>query len=239
MIAILNALRWDVIVQARNGFYWASAFLIIVISALLLSLPETARANFAVWVPAILVINLQITTFFFVAGLMLLERDEGMLNALAVSPLSPSGYLVMRTVSLTGLAAVETIAIVWIGFGTTGTWLLILGGTVALGVIYTGFGAAVATRYDSVNALLLPASAFVALLLLPLLPHFGLAPRLLFIVHPLEPPMTLIRAGYRVVDRIDVAFGVLGSFGWSALAFAWGRNRVRTLMHNTKASGGR
>ena len=135
MTAILNALRWDVIVQARNGFYWASAFLIIVISALVLYVPESARANSAVWVPAILVINLQITTFFFVAGLMLLERDEGVLNALAVSPLSASGYLVMRTVSLTGLAAAETIAILWIGFGVSGSWPLILGGTVALGVI--------------------------------------------------------------------------------------------------------
>ena len=239
MTAILTALRWDVIVQARNGFYWASVFLIIVISALLLSVPESARANSALWVPAILVINLQITTFFFVAGLMLLERDEGTLNALAVSPLSPSGYLVMRTISLTGLAAAETIAIVWIGFGTSGAWLLILGGTAALGVIYTGFGAAVATRYDSVNALLLPASAFVALLLLPLLPHFGFAPRLPFFVHPLEPPITLIRAGYGVIERIDVAFGLIGSLGWSAIAFLWGRNRVRALMHNTRASGGR
>jgi len=29
MTAVLNALGWDVIVQARNGFYWASAFLIV------------------------------------------------------------------------------------------------------------------------------------------------------------------------------------------------------------------
>jgi fluoroquinolone transport system permease protein len=239
MTAILQVLRWDVIVQARNGFYWASAFLVIIISALLLYVPDSTRANSAVWVPAILAVNLQITTFFFVAGLMLLERDEGTLNALAVSPLSPSGYLAMRTVSLTGLAAAESIAIVWIGFGTGGSWSLILGGTAALGIIYTGSGAAVASRYESVNALLLPASAFVALLLLPLLPHFGLAPRLPFLVHPLEPPMTLIRAGYGVVDRIDVAFGVLGSFGWSAIAFVWGRNRVRALMHSTRASGGR
>jgi len=239
MIPILHALRWDVIVQARNGFYWASAFLIVAISALLLSVPETERAKAALWVPAILIINIQITTFFFVAGLMLLERDEGTLNALAVSPLSASGYLAMRTFSLTGLAAAETIVIVWIGFGTAGSWPLILGGTAALGVIYTGFGAAVATRYESVNALLLPASAFVAVLLLPLLPHFGLAPRLPFFMHPLEPPMTLIRAGYGVGDRVDVAFGVLGSFGWSALAFVCGRNRVSALMRNTRASGGR
>lgn len=239
MTALLAGLRWDVIVQARNGFYWASAFLIIIISALLLCIPEGARTNSALWVPAVIAINLQITTFFFVAGLILLERDEGTLNALAVSPLSPSGYLAIRTVSLTGLAAAETIAIVWIGFGTGGSWSLILGGTVALGVIYTGFGAAVATRYDSVNALLLPASAFVALLLLPLLPHFGLAPRLPFFVHPLEPPMTLIRAGYGVIDPLEVTFGLLGSFGWSALAFVWGRTRVRALMHNMRASGGR
>jgi hypothetical protein len=116
---------------------------------------------------------------------------------------------------------------------------LILAGTAALGVIYTGFGAAVASRYESVNALLLPASAFVGLLLLPLLPHFELAPRVLFVVHPLEPPMTLIRAGYGVSGATDIAFGIFGSVGWSALAFAWGRNRVRAAMRNTRASGGR
>jgi fluoroquinolone transport system permease protein len=239
MTVLLNALRWDVIVQARNGFYWASAFLVVFISGLLFYVPESVRANSVVWVPAILAVNLQITTFFFVAGLMLLECDEGTLQALAVSPLSASGYLATRTLSLTGLAAAETIAIVWIGFGASGSWPLILAGTAALGIIYTGFGAAVASRYESVNALLLPASAFVALLLLPLLPHFELAPRPPFIVHPLEPPMTLIRAGYGVSSGTDIAYGLLGSLAWSAIAFAWGRNRVRAVMRNTRASGGR
>jgi fluoroquinolone transport system permease protein len=145
----------------------------------------------------------------------------------------------MRTLSLTGLAAVETVALIWIGFGTSGSWWLILAGTAALGVIYTGLGAAIAVRYESVNALLLPASAFVGLLLLPLLPHFGLAPRWPFLIHPLEPPMILLRAAYGLLDRTEIAFGIAGSLGWSALAFAWGRNRVRALMQNTRASGGR
>jgi hypothetical protein len=96
VIAVLNALRWDVVVQARNGFYWASAFLIAMIGSLLLSLPEAVRANSAALVPAILIINLQITTFFFVAGLILLERDEGTLAALAVSP-EPDGAMKTTT----------------------------------------------------------------------------------------------------------------------------------------------
>jgi fluoroquinolone transport system permease protein len=236
---MLGALRWDVVLQARNGFYWASAFLVVMISALLLYVPEAARADSSMWVPAILTTNLQITTFFFVTGLLLLERDEGTLTALAVSPLSASEYLVIRTFTLTALAAAETMAIVWIGFGTSGSWWLLFTGTAALGVIYTGCGAAVAARYESVNALVLPASAFVAFLLLPLLAHFGLAPRVLFLLHPLEPPITLLRAAYGAIDPADTAFGVIGSFSWSALAFVWGRNRVRALMRNTRASGGR
>jgi fluoroquinolone transport system permease protein len=227
------------VLQARNGFYWASAFLVVMLGALLLNLPEAVRANAALCVPAILAINLQITTFFFVAGLMLLEREEGTLQALAVSPLSPSEYLAVRTSSLTTLALAETMAIVWMAFGLSGSWLFILVGTASLGVIYTGFGAAVGARYESVNTLLLPASAFVTLLLLPLLPHFGLAPRLPFLLHPLEPPMTLLRAAYQRIDSIEIAFGIVGSVSWSALAFVWGQRRVRALMQNTRASGGR
>lgn len=239
MTAFVTALRWDIVLQARNGFYWASAFLIVVVGGLLLALPEAARANEAAWVPAVIAVNLQITTFFFVAGLMLLERDEGTLAALAVSPFSPGAYLATRTVTLTALGAVETIAVVWIAFNVPGSWLLILSGSAALGVIYTGLGAAVGTRYTSVNALLLPASLVVTLLLLPLLPHFGLAPRPLFLIHPIEPGLSLLRAAYVGANPGELLFGVTGSLLWSAVAFIWGRNRVSRLMRDTRASGGR
>jgi hypothetical protein len=107
MTAFVTALRWDIVLQARNGFYWASAFVVLVVGGLLLGVLESVRADGAAWVPALLAINLQITTFFFVAGLMLLERDEGTLTALAVSPFSPAAYLATRTITLTALAAVE------------------------------------------------------------------------------------------------------------------------------------
>jgi hypothetical protein len=61
MSAFLTALRWDVVLQARNGFYWASAFVVLVIGGLLLAIPDTVRSNEAALVPAILAINLGIT----------------------------------------------------------------------------------------------------------------------------------------------------------------------------------
>lgn len=239
MTAFLSALRWDLVLQARNGFYWASAFVVLVAGALLLAVPESVRANGAIWVPAIVAVNLQITTYFFVTGLILLDRDEGTLTALAVTPFTPSRYLAMRIVTLTALAAAETMALLWVAFDVGGSWLLLLTGTVAMGVIYTGFGAVIGARYASVNALLLPASVVVSFLLLPLLPHFGLGPRALVMLHPIEPSLTLMRAGYRHASMGDLAFGVAGSIGWSAVAFIWGRNRVSRLMRDTRATGGR
>jgi fluoroquinolone transport system permease protein len=235
--AFVTAVRWDVVLQARNGFYWATAFVVLAMGGLLLAVPEAARADRVLWVPAILTINLQVTTFFFMAGLMLLDRDEGTLTALAVSPLSAGAYLASRTLTLTALAAAETVAIVWIAFGTGGTWPLILTGTAALGVIYTGFGAIVGARYRSVNALLLPASVVVTALLLPLLPHFGLAPRALFLLHPLDPPLALLRAGYGAGGGREVVYGLLGSAAWAALAFVWGRRRTLRMMRESGAGG--
>jgi fluoroquinolone transport system permease protein len=238
MTAFLTALRWDVVLQARNGFYWASVFVVVVIGGLLLAVPESVRSNHAALVPAIVAINLQITTFFFVAGLMLLDRDEGTLTALAVSPFSADGYLATRTVSLTALAAVETMALLWIAFDTSGSWLVLMG-TASLGVIYTGFGAVVGARYASVNTLLPPAAVVVTFLLLPLIPHFGLGSRRFVMLHPIEPSLTLLRAGYSVTSAIELVFGVVGSIIWSGIAFAWGRNRVARLMRDTQATGGR
>jgi hypothetical protein len=137
------------------------------------------------------------------------------------------------------LAAVETIAIVWIVFGLEGSWGFILSGTVALGVTYTGCGAAIATRYESVNALLLPASVCVTALLLPLLPHFGLAPRAIFLLHPTEPALSLIRAGYGSATAADVGFGFVGAVFWSTLAYWAGLRSVTALMRDTRATGGR
>jgi fluoroquinolone transport system permease protein len=230
-----SLVRWDATLQSRNGFYWATAFVVLLVGGLLAALPDAARSDERTWVPAILAVNMQITTFFFMAGLMLLDRDEGVLGALAASPLTPAAYLASRTLTLGALAAIETGAIVWIGFGWVAPWPPLLAGVTALAVIYTGFGAAVGAHYRSVNTLLLPASVLVTALLLPLLFHFGLVPRALVVGHPLDPPLALMRAGYGEVRRAELLYGVFGSAAWGALAFSWGRSRVARLLAESGA----
>lgn len=231
-------IRFDVIVQARNGFYWASLFVVLAISALLAAMPIAVINNPGLWVPALAAFNLQITTFFFVAGLLLLEKDEGTLTALGVSPLSARKYLLAHATTLTTLAAAETLIIIWFAFGFASAWTL-FAGIGALGITYTCFGVAVAARYDSINTLLLPASVIVTVLLLPLLAHFGLTPRVLLLWHPMEPAITLMRAAYQPTAMLELLFGIAGAGMWAYLAFRLAHNAVTRLMRDTRASGGR
>ena len=238
MTGFADILRFDIVVQARNGFYWASLFVVLAISALLAALPMTVITNPGLWVPALAPVNLQITTFFFVAGLLLLEKDEGTLTALGASPLSARKYLLARTTTLTMLATAETLVIVWFGFGFATSWAL-FAGIGALGITYTCVGVAMAARYESVNSLLLPASAVVTVLLLPLLAHFGLAPRILLVWHPMEPAITLIRAAYSPTSVGELLYAAVGSAAWACLAFELAQRAVTRLMRDTRASGGR
>src|SRR5688572_12649893 len=59
-----------------------------------------------------------------------------------------------------------------------------------------------------------------------------IAPRAVFLVHPIEPALTLIRA-YTKTRVADMTFGILGSLLWGTLAFLWGRRCVSRLMRDT------
>ena len=239
MSAFTTLLQSDVRLQNRNGFYGASVFVVVVVGSLLLAIPVAARTPAGIWVPALVLINLVITTFFFVSGLILIERDEGSLLALAVSPLSPAAYLGARAATLTTLATLETGAFVLLAFEAPASWPLFICGTLTAGAIYTSIGAAMATRYASINEFLLPATLVVTGLLVPLLPLLGLGTRLPLFWHPLEPSLVLLRASYEGGSAAQLIFGVVGSLGWIAAAFWWAQRRLDSLMRDTRATGGR
>lgn len=238
MTHLLSFVRWDITLQARNGFYYASVFVALTISAVVVSLPALGAAS-AVWVPAVFVFNLVITTFFFVTGLILLDREEGTLTALAVAPMNPSTYLASRIATLTVLASLETVVIVAIGFQLPARWPLLLTGSAALGLFYTCAGAIIASRYASVNELLLPASCIVTFLMLPLVAHFGFQTRAVYLAHPVEPALTLLRAAYQPLSGFEVAAALMGAIFWSVLSYAIARHRVVVMMRDTRATGGR
>lgn len=219
MTRLFSTLRWDIVLQFRYGFYFVSGFVILVWTGLLSQLPDDSRLDLII--PAFLVTNLNITTFYFMGALVLLEKGEGTLTSLVVTPLRNSEYLGSKVLSLTILAVAENLLVVILIYGFEFRILPLLGGMIFLSGIYVLLGFVAIARYDSINEYLLPSVVFVMALMLPAIDQVQLWESPIFYIHPIFPPLILMRAAFTNVSVEMIVYGVIGSIFWLVACFMW------------------
>jgi fluoroquinolone transport system permease protein len=212
--------KGDVRLQVRNGFYWAAGF-VAIYSILLLNLVDAETLTWLI--PPFVFSNLMMNTFYFIGGLVLLEKAEGTLEAQVVTPLRTSEYLASKIVTLTALAILENLAIVGLTFGLGARISPLVVGMLLAGPIYALFGFATVARYDSINEYLFPSFIFASLLSPPVFTYFDVWDGWWTLAHPLQPAMALMEGAVRPLGVGEWTYGVLGSVAWIVPAFLWSR----------------
>ena len=216
MKRLLSTLRWDIQIQFRNGFYYVSgvvAFLAIIF------LHQLDNANWGLWLPPLILENLVINSFFFMAGLVLLEKGEGTLEAQVVTPLRTGEYLASKTISLGLLALFETLLIVVLLTGIRFNWIWMALGVLALIAFYSLYGFVVVSRYDSINEFILPSVLWTLTFSLPLLSYFDIYRGWLMYLHPLQPMLKLLEAAFTPLPAWQLGYGCLASSFWIGLVY--------------------
>ena len=214
MQRLAATVRLDLRLQLRNGFYYAVAFLLVCWFALLTRLPAI---DWGYVLPAFVFGNLVMVNFYFVGGLVLLEKGEGTLEAQVVTPLADWEYLVSKTGTLAALSVVEQLVIVWSAHGAGFAPGPLLAGTVLAAVLYTLTGFLLVARYRSINEFLFPSSLFTILLSLPMLHYFGVWDTWLLYLHPFTAPLVLLAGAFRPLPPWQWAYGVLYAAAWACL----------------------
>jgi fluoroquinolone transport system permease protein len=194
MSRLTAAIRHEALNQSRQKVYHASAFVTAVLAVLLVILPPAAARI----VPAILLTNMVIVTFVFVAGLLLLEKGERTLEGQIVSPLRAEEYLLAKVVSLSALAAAENVVIVGVALATgliAGvSWIWVLAGTLVSAVLYTLLGFHTAIRYRTLNEFLMPMIGLTTILELPALVPLGMPEWPWLYLLPTHGPLIMFEA---------------------------------------------
>ena len=210
----------DIQLQFRNGFYYAAAFVAIF---WMLGLSQLPPASLPWLMPVFVLSNLLINTFYFIAGLVLLEKDEGTLMAQVVSPLRSWEYLASKIITLTLLSLAENMLIVGVAYGLNFKLLLLLAGVVSAAAIYGLTGFVAVSRYDSINEFLFPSFLYTLAFVPPFLDYLGLWQSWLLYLHPLQAPLLLTKAAFQPVAAWQVLYGLLYSGLWIGLCFVWSR----------------
>jgi fluoroquinolone transport system permease protein len=197
-------LRLDTRLQARNNVY-----LIIAVAALGMAYPLRALftpEQLRFFMPLVALSGVGATTFFLVGVLLLLERGEGTLEVVLVSPLRPAEYLASKLLTVTAVAGVEAalIAGVAFGLGFSFAWLA-LAVLLRAGLVGAA-GVALGVRYRSITDFLLPAIALTLAFDLPVLFYLELWPSPVFYLWPTMPSLLLAKAAFLPVETPQLVY---------------------------------
>ncbi len=231
MKRLIATVRCDLLLQFRNGFFYATAF-VVAIWALLISrlhLLDT-RLNLEWLLPPMVLDSLVINSFYFAGALILLEKGEGTLEAQVVTPLRTSEYLVSKVITLTLLALLQNVIVVGLVAGVTSGMLPLIAGTALASTFYVLLGCVAVARYNSINEYLLPSLLYVAVLLLPLLPYVNGWDSPLIYLHPLQALLVVIQAAFQPVEFWRIMYGLLYAGLWIGLVYLFARRALRRFV---------
>ena len=225
MSGLAATLGTDVRVQARNGFYLATAFVVACSVVLLLWLPTELAA---LLLPVVLLENVVVNTFYFVSALLLLERGEGTFAAQSVTPLGADVYLASKVLTLTALSLVESLLIATAVVGLGGRLALMSLGIALAAVLFCLSGVALIATYESINEFIMPSVVYTAVLSLPLLGYFGVGAREWYLPHPIQGPLDLMRIQTTSTPGAR-AYAIGYPLLWIVPIYLWSRRALRRL----------
>jgi len=217
------AFRYDVLLQFRHGFYYAYALVAMAYIVLMQLLPESylEKTNILLTFsdPSML-------GFFFIGGLVLLEKGQGIHDSLFVTPYTPEEYIWSKTLSLTVLS----VATSWIihasafGFGTNPVWLLT--GVAMTSVFFTFIGLGVAVRVKTINGFFFLSTLATLPFMLPVLETAGIWSSPLLAVLPTYGSLLFIGSPFSAPSAAQLLYSAVLLLAWIGLAYGWTRNSV-------------
>jgi fluoroquinolone transport system permease protein len=222
MRRLAATMQTDARLQARNGFYLATAVVMVSSIVLLRWLPANAAMLFF---PAVILGNVLVNTFYFASGMLLLERIEGTFMAQSVTPLRLGEYLASKVGTLTALSLAESSIIAVASFGV-GAWLATVAAGVGLAAVLLCLaGIALVLRYESINEFLLPSVLYSFLLSVPVLSVFGLGDAALYWPHPIQGTLALMRIDATWTPR-GLVYAISWPLLWTIPGYLWSRRAL-------------
>ena len=225
MTRLAATLQTDVRVQLRNGFYLATAFVVVCSIAPLRWLPNDVAA---LLLPVVLLENILINTFYFVSALLLLERGEGTLAAQSVTPLRNDEYLASKVITLTALSLVESLLIATAVTGLDPRLVMMSIGIALAATIFCLSGVALIVHYESINEFIMPSVLYTAVLSLPILGYFGVGSREWYLLHPIQGSLELMQMQTQYMP-VRLAYAIGYPLLWLIPIALWSRRALRRL----------
>jgi fluoroquinolone transport system permease protein len=200
-LRILNALKADMLFQFKQGFYFVYLFL-GVLYVIVCSQFSEAVVRFVL--PIALYTDPSILGLFFIGGILLLEKEQGILALVYVTPLRTWEFILSKVISLGFVSLVASIGIALAAYKGPTNYFLLIFSVILTSWFYTLVGFIIATKSKSVNDFFVKIIPLMIVLILPCIPAI-IFPNLFWLsIIPSVSSLRLVWGAYHGISLLEV-----------------------------------
>lgn len=216
---LFNAVKNDIIFQFRHGFYLLYAFFCFFYILLLYFLNGTVKE---IAFMLIIFLDISFLGFFFIGGVILMEKDQDILEYLFVIPFRIYEYILSKVVSLGVLSLLMSVVIMIVGFGLIPHIHYFVIAVILTSTFFTLLGFPLLSRIKNVNGYLINSILITTPFVLPVVTFFFKFDHPVLYVFPTHGSLMLLNAAFKGISPFDLVLSIVSLGAWIIIAYTWG-----------------
>lgn len=212
------AFRYDLKLQFRHGFYYAYLVVCLIYVVIIRNLPAGIQK------PALTLVLLtdpSVLGFFFIGGIVLLEKGQNTLEGLFITPIRMQEYLWSKVLSLTVLALFSSYLIVIASVGFSFNPLPLLLGVTLTSVLFVFLGFTLVSITKTINGYLLTSPLYAVIAMLPVIDYLGILQSPWFYLIPTKSSLVLMDSAFRPYPAGELLLSMVLLAGSIWLSYLW------------------
>lgn len=210
----MAAFGWEMRLQWRYYFWLVAVIVTLVWSTLLASLTPGART---LWIPVIVFGDISNIGLLFIAGSLILERQQGTLDAVAVMPIATGTWLLAKLLSLTLLSTTCGVVLTLLNLESI-NWLRVIPAIAVTAAFFTSAGFILVCPFRNILNYFLVMALATTVLSLPLLSYFDIAESAMLWLLPSYPLVLLLELAFGDGTRPQFLLALFISLAWIAVS---------------------
>ena len=216
-------LKKEITLQWRQGFWLVYFVFTAIYVTVLLNIPEKNRMLVS------LILILTDTTMLgviFIGALVLLEKQQAVIQSLFVTPLEPAQYVWSKTISLS-LIAISMSILVYLPVWHFSAYTMLLLATIAFTAgTFVLLGLGLAARVDTINQYFGLMMGVSMLLILPVLPYLLLEQHPVFLFLPYVASLDLMLGARDPLPLWRILLDIILLVAWGYIAYRFAIRRI-------------
>jgi len=194
---LINVFRADIRFQFKQGFYLVYVMLTFIYMIILAKFPPEWKE---LAVPLVVFSDPSMVGFFFIGAIVMLEKVQGVLQYVIVTPLRSIEYLLAKVLSLTILAISAATMIVLVTYHEPLNWFILIAGITLTSSFFVLYGFIAAADCTTMNQYFIKMIPYMLLIVLPCFSLIGFSYSWIFNVFPSVAGLQLVFGAFNGLD---------------------------------------